>query len=566
MSYCHNCGTTVSNDDRFCDHCGVPLEQEFVHGKEVSFPGERGYLFTNIEALAVKLQIAESYVESAIQGFINAKRETGVAYELINASCYYPKLSENSNRGKSIKLSPIESWQTHQRVLIDSYVHDTRAGKEPHYLFIVGGHDIIPMPEISNYVENSDLKVDTDLPYSYLYGSKTLPMMEDCTVFTNEQMLITGRLPLPEEATFAMLSGYLKRAADVSKEGIPINMAYAQCDPHWKLVSSKVAAELLEAGLLPTYTISDPSFIHQSLWLTPSVVRDNIQRFFNPEASFYYFNMHGSNFPQASGFFGVGADKKSWEGITPAELASATSCNVVVTEACYGARFIGKKRSESMLLSALFSNTIIYMGSSRIAYGGVDGTRTENCNVSSADVIAFAFMAYFLRGYSAGDAFCMAQREVLVSTEIPNPFSILTAVEFNLFGDPSLSLLGEERYGKVSKVAKNAMVPKGTDMRCQKTEIYTTRNEGSILSMVRGAVNRNVLQIHEIISEYLYSHYNIEPRRLEQVFQLKYAGGKNRYLYRYTSEHGEIYVQTDDKNEIKTVITSKNTCDELYIL
>ena len=56
-------------------------------------------------------------------------------------------------------------------------------------------------------------------------------------------------------------------------------------------------------------------------------------------------------------------------------------------------------KCSSMVLSAMSSNTLTYVGSSRIAYGAVDA---GHGSLSASDVLAKFFNHYILCGYTAG--------------------------------------------------------------------------------------------------------------------------------------------------------------------
>lgn len=558
MSYCFNCGNHISDSDSFCADCGTACIEEHVTSKDNNTSVNNGYVLTNIDALALKLNVSKANVVSVINRFIEGKKEAGVIYELIDVSDYRPKLPGNK---KHIRLSPTEDWETHQRLLMDSYFFDlNEKQKEVFYLFIIGGHDVIPMPSVAHYFDTDEKTIETDIPYSYLYGSRTREMIENGSIVLQSQMLFTGRLPLPMDATYQMLDDYLYRAVNISVSGLNITHAYGQCDPHWKKVSTLVTQDLRSYNILPQYNFYDPDYIHNSLFVTPSVELSNIHNFFNTQAWLYYFNMHGSNYPHMPGFLGVGLeDNKTYTGISPKEIETAQSDNIIVTEACYGAKFIGKRRPESMLLSSLYNKTILYLGSSRIAYGAVDHVNDDEIYPSNADIMAFSFIQSLMQGYDAGAALYLARRDVLYSYGELHPIGLTTVIEFNVFGDPTLNLVGLQETAKATPkmVAQEPFLSKSQGAEFQVKKVYDHQKEGSILSMVRQAVNSNINQIHELIDKYLYSHYNIRPRQLEAVFTITYGGGKKTSLYQYDDACGKVYVETNEKNEIIKVVTSK---------
>lgn len=558
MSYCFNCGNHITDSDSFCGNCGTSFVEERITSKDNDPSPGNGYILTNIDALALKLNVSKANVISAINRFIEGKKEAGVTYELIDVSDYRPKLPGNK---KHIRLSPTEGWETHQRLLMDSYFFDlNEKQKEVFYLFIIGGHDIIPMPSVTHYFDADEKTIETDLPYSYLYGSRTREIIENGAIVLQSQMLFTGRLPLPVDSTYQMLDDYLARAVHISVSGLNITHAYGQCDPHWKKVSTLVTQDLRSYNLLPQYNLDNSDYVFNSLLVTPHVELSNIHNFFNTQAWLYYFNMHGSNYPHQPGFVGVGlTDNKAYTGISPREIEAVDLDNIVVTEACYGAKFIGRKRMESMLLSSLYNKTILYLGSSRIAYGAVDKVNDDEIYPSNADIMAFTFIQSLMQGYDAGAALYLARRNVLYSYGELHPIGLTTVMEFNIFGDPTLNAVGLQKATKVAPqtVTQEPLLPQSQGAGFQVKKVYDHQNEGSILSMVRQAVNSNIQHTHAIIHKYLYNHYNIHPRQLDAVFTITYTGGKKRSLYQYDDACGKICVETNENNEIIKIVTSK---------
>lgn len=41
------------------------------------------------------------------------------------------------------------------------------------------------------------------------------------------------------------------------------------------------------------------------------------------------------------------------------------------------------------------------------------------------------------------------------------------------------------------------------------------------------------MDMHSMISRYLYSNYSVEPRKLDSAFRLKYDSGKEEILFNY---------------------------------
>ena len=54
--------------------------------------------------------------------------------------------------------------------------------------------------------------------------------------------------------------------------------------------------------------------------------------------------------------------------IEPEHMMTCEEPNIVISEACYGGRFIGLDKRHSMMLASLFTNTLAFVGSSLMIY------------------------------------------------------------------------------------------------------------------------------------------------------------------------------------------------------
>lgn len=79
------------------------------------------------------------------------------------------------------------------------------------------------------------------------------------------------------------------------------------------------------------------------------------------------FNLHGSDTPGSACYFGDDGMSNP-TAIFPHNLASARNFNILMTEACYGGRFIDYDKDDSMLLTAITNKTIEFLGSNVVAF------------------------------------------------------------------------------------------------------------------------------------------------------------------------------------------------------
>lgn len=568
MPYCHNCGNSISENDLFCGECGVSFSEPAAKdvGKVPKSPLQHGFIFTNIRALSIKLDVSVDTIESAFRSFCSSKEEVGIAYQIVDVSNYKPKLRENGRIGSVVVLTPVDSWQKHFRLLTDCYVYYAEQGKAAEFLFIIGGDDIVPMPKIKHYFEGKS-PIHSDMLYTYFYGTETQSLLESGELFHYSPKLLAGRFPLAQDAKYEHLISYLQRVVDADHNGFEINKVYGQSDPHWKRTSAAVVSELYENGLFREYSLKSSEewvdYCYKSMLLTPSCGLEMTVQLFNNEANLYYFNMHGSNVPQDGAFSGEVYYRKRHfiPGISPEFWSLCTSNYIVVTEACHGGRFIGDNYAESMLLSAFKNKALLYVGASHVAYGASDPQGANGCvGMSCADIMARYFILLFFKGYNAAVALYLARGAVLNNRSEPNPYDYVTAVEFNLFGDPTLSYRGaysSHAKGSVRHTLK-PIIPKETKIYAQAKKVYTNSSSAdSILDMVRQVVNQNIFEIQEMIKEHLYEYYKISPRQLNHIYEQPGKNGTS-FLYEYEiDERSQAIVVLDAEKKISKVIMTK---------
>ncbi len=587
MPFCHNCGIAVAANDAYCQECGAALHNDL----DYSNPANKlncvqsnvwGYIFTNIESLCSNLNCSKQAILSIIETDIKSRTKQGIKYSLIDASNYSYHSSE-----LTVSLNSRNSWLEYQDIVLDSYNYDTNIlRRNVVYLFIIGGNDIVPMPKVGNFIryEGGDKvseKIDSDLPYGALYGEQTDQMLIDMTICQVPHMLFVGRLPMGKDTSIKSLSASLKRIAAVAMNGLRIIKFYGQSDPHWKETSLEVAGRFANSY---SFTVSN-SYFYKNILLTPYIVSDReydrscykyqslspLKRHFNNQASLYYFNMHGSNAPNSSGFYGQKETEEMFEGVTPNDLLGLKEPNVIVTEACYGARFIDKNIDKSMMLSAFENNTVIYFGSSRIAYG-------RSCGMSAADLMAHHFIKNLCDGYDAGSAMLLARRALIEKDDIHSEHSHITLSEFNLFGDPALKIV-KPSATFLSADNKNAVInslehcnPRtiiySNDDSCIRQvdheTIYETTQISGLRSVVENLVNRSIMHNHQMITKCLYERYGIPPRELSFVVKNSIGGTCKSYSYHYCNANNEIVVILDnDNNNVNKILISKTLPYEL---
>ena len=576
--FCPECGNRIEDQNiHFCPECGARIEQESNTEKKAPVKPHpqgmsmHGLIFTNLNLLAEKTGTDEQSLMAIFDAFIRQKREYGISYKLVDAGNYTYRKSGFWGNSKKVHLKITSPLWDYMDILMDVHNGEQAAGDEiSQYLFIIGGSDIIPMPCIHHYIPNdsNDDSIDTDMLYAYPYGKEMITLLENQAAFTYDQLFFVGRLPFGEDASLEDLCGYLERDIDYSN-GFPMNEAYGQCDPHWKKVSSYVANDLLNGNYFRDLSrYLSPDHYYNRLLLSPMVVEGNLQQVFHTNASLYYFNLHGGEGLESRGYAGVMLNKEEYgalPAIEPEHMMTCEEPNIVISEACYGGRFIGLDQHHSMMLASLFTNTLAFVGSSRVAWGAVDDASSpqSGVSVSYADIIAGYFISAILQGYTVAEALFIARSAVLQGTIPGDPHAALTVVEFNLFGDPMTTMNVRTNLKSGNKAtSKTTLVDPNTKIGCTIEKIKTEKGNGSILEQVRGAVNANIQQIHDTIGQHLYANYGIKPRPVEEVLKIKYSNGQEEMKFNYdlTSERQiptRFVVTTSSDGKIKSVYTTR---------
>lgn len=583
--YCPECGSRIDDEDAlFCPECGTRVrdeEPEMAVGVDESSAASSdgfiapdnasyGLILTNLSLLAKKLHVTKNDVERLMRAFMNVKRGHGVVWHLVDAGNYTYYKSEGS-RHRTVQLTASDKLEAYMDILMDVHMHELASGlPESQYLFIIGGDDIIPMPYVPHYFADSasDKTIDTDLLYAYPYGEDMREALASRQIFCHEPLFMVGRLPLAEDATLNDFVGYLRRSIDNSR-GIPVYGAYGQCDPHWKNVSVRVANDLIQNELLPSREGQfPPAWYYHRIILSPEVVDTTVDRVLNADATLYFFNLHGSNERESRGYFGqLPVHKAFYQAIRPDHLQHLRQPNIVMTEACYGARFIGLDKAHSMLLSAISAQTLAFVGSSRTSYGNIDpetGATPQNVGIGLADVMAAAFMQALLQGYTVGQAF-FAARCAVFKAGPDDLMTALTLVEFNLFGDPTLALaIPEYQKSVAGNLKKSDFMATEEQLYCHvETLKVADQSRLSILNRVRNAVDASVAQIRQSIAEHLYACYGIEPRPANKVLTMRYADGREEMQFHYSASTDDKHVScqyivtTTKQGEIKEVYASR---------
>lgn len=605
--FCPECGTKLDQVFAFCPECGTKLAGVFADmpsaddssavqndavgtfnstidtteepsiptnevGAVTPSPQVRGFILTNITSLAKRLHTNVNVITNLLNAYVAGMRVLGVEYKVLDASNYTYLNKPLFGKPKYVSLTPNDPWHAYADILKDQHDYEIKEHlPETEYVFIIGGNGEVPMPCIPNYVygnSNRDKDFDTDLLYAYPYGVDMERKLYSQEIFKYDALFYIGRLPIAEDGSLSDLQGYLERVL-VNGCSVELTSAYAQSDPNWRNVTMAITDEIAQYDLFPRYKSNVPTeILYQGrIFTTPYVcvnpdTREQSPKAFNTEANYIFFNMHGGGGQRMSGFYGnpLGSNSGGFEGFAPEVLAQSEQPNILFTQACYGGKFIGYTKRYSMLLTALATNTLTYVGSSRIAYGqGDDG----GGNLSCSDILAKAFNFYMLRGYTAGAAFFQAR--VQTYKRRPGcPHHALTIGEFNLYGDPLMHVRKEEDSYKMAS-SKSAILKSTDRVGVLYEDVLLNKSvdgQQSLLQQVRAAVDKNIMDISANLSKVLYAQYGISAREPAIISRRTYADGHKDlcFCYQMPATEGlinDVVAITSEQGEIQNVLTTK---------
>ena len=537
MNRCKHCGAILADDDKFCGNCGHQVFKPSFHSEsQEKHYKPKGIIMTDSVRLARKFNVSQTVVLSLLRGYID-NVSPRISYQLLDTF-----------------QQPSRQWQAYHQALYKNRYLTFQNRLE--YLFIIGSDDIIPVPEIRNcMVTNRTEMVPTDILYGYNISYLGQQEADVNILFQSRLSYHVGRLPLGTDATLDQLQNYMIRSASYCHSGVPVQLAYGQCDPHWKLVSSEVVADLKECELLPDIE-APASVLYDKLLLSPYITCETIGRAFNRYSNLYYFNMHGSDHPERPFFLGASLeDDEMYPGIGPETIGTAKYDNIVITEACYGGKYIRLETRQSMLLSAIFSSTMFYLGSSVVAYGTIDKGFENGAKIGSADIMAKEFISNLMKGYSAGDALHRTRQTLFeVSHSVMAASNLLTIYEFSLYGDPSLKVRFPNQ--KDASAASHDTMPNNISTSSYHIEQVYGNKADSILAMVRSRVDSSLASLQQEIQRQL-TEMGIRPRQLESISRVRF-GISSQHMFSYTTENGgQAIVVTDDRDHSKTVLMPK---------
>jgi len=346
-------------------------------------------------------------VLSRLRDIVRLRREGGV-----RALLYVPDRKDTS-AGLPHLEAPITARAL--QAAIGEIEKSLHGGRPFTYVFLVGNSRVLPSWRLDNPAADSDQDFPSDAPYAV---SNEVDGSDACLVPERG----VGRLPLDGEkhAGRNLLSCLEDLAASGAAKATGGSFGLAAAV--WRAQAAKVYGLVQDGGLKLSPPLDLESFGGD--WLGPR--------------SILYFNVHGSK------------DERYWYGqmglvyprvLSPEIVARSNPAgSLVLSEACYGGLIEDKRPETSIALQFMSRGVDALVGASAIAYGSPDE------RLSEADLLAYLFLKRILAGEAYGDA--LRESKIDFAAEMLRRQGYLdgddrkTLVEFNLFGDPVLSLTG----------------------------------------------------------------------------------------------------------------------------
>lgn len=561
----------------------VQPAQSLFHWEDGERP--RGIIFTDTGALAKKSYGAivdkcgdfrELIYEKVLNPVMEMYRRMGVEYVVLDMY----------ERQYARFIDQDRSWNQYHKAL-DAFCKVNGIDDNAQYgLFIIGGMDVIPMATFKNprvpdeYRERGiqalEHDLDTDTPYAYPCDRVVFDngFLDFDTLLKNDDIRFhVGRLPLEtgmlKTDVISDLAEYFNKLFKHGY-GTPVkNVLYAAAELFYGSAKGETNGLPLITNMTKEGLVYDGLFKSPGLDLADENLEHNAD--YNkllPDADILMFDTHsgpGNNEIGAS-FSGESLDRESRGQIAfcPSKFHE-TNARILAATCCYGARFNGYDRPLSAVLTAMYeSNIITYLGSTRSAIGSL-----VSDVLGGIELGIYYFVHYLLQGLSAGLAWNKSRYDMIynIAAECDVAVDMLTFLEFNVFGDPLMCYAPIEEYqdlGSLGILSKDPGQNVTKSLNLSTLRHYKMEQDfshPSLLNMVRSITNSNLRQIHDKVSEILYSKYRVEPRSLQCIQSYTTDSGQKGYTMTYFTKGDcfaqTVFVDTDWEGDIRNIYVSK---------
>lgn len=506
-------------------------------------------VLTNSLRLAAKYRASQQDVLAILEK--NLVCQQIVEFLLLDVSDYQDEFGEKP------------TWQEHKAIMADFMAGMGLQPSPSLSLFIVGGDDVIPMPRIANPINETE-QLESDI--LYCFAGEELTRLD-----VKESLCNVGRLPLESGSLPSTLNDDLQSYFNLSNmmlmTGIEVNKVVMTSTESWLPASNDMVKGL---------PVEEPPHIanatNGNLFVSPRLSVDDsyVLRYYQREigqADMLMFNLHGADAHGYSSFYGEGLSGHNTPEAFSCDMLRYSGARILNTVACFGGRYIGYNRNDSMLMSAMYGGgVVLYAGSCTSALGrtGQIHNVAEDALMPSGYSESFMklYSLYLFRGITAGEAFLSAKCDYfnLCHSLDGDDCALATVLMFNLYGMPVLHVNSNK---SVIQEARGIKEVHDIDTH-QKTmgRVLYDKNQPStsVLSEVRMRVNDNLLKIRKTIESKLYSYWGLNPLDLDNIVELT-RGSQKSLRFEYRSETGLIkkrsWAFTDELGNVKDVVHFK---------
>lgn len=558
LRFCPECGTRLEQGSVFCPECGTRVISSPDERNDVELPAV-GIILTDTLVLAQKYDCERCGVIDMLNGIMQEALEYGVKWHLLDTAVYRPQLGEDP------------FWLDYNQLISDCIEENGLQHGMKLPVFILGGDDVIPIPMIEDIFGSSDTgQIPCDMSYCFSGNFFSNLWDGDHTIEESDVRNVLGRLPL-EDGTIASnieedIRGYFKRCLDYYKGGLPVSSVMMTSNSSW-LPASRTMSEHLP---LVNHAEGDETISMDDMYVAPPVTPDN-EEVLEPvtssmkDAGMLLFNLHGSGEEGMNSFYSDMGEAFSLD------MLKYTSAHVFNTVACYGARYHGYARDDSMLLTSFYKHDFLLYAGSLIPvpmteFNIPDGVEVHEGSGSEHLMPIYCMEQY--AGLTAGEAMMKAKLEYFNTFRHleRDDFSLATIQMFSLYGNPILRMQRDESV--LQKAKEEHVLPvlpfeNNTPVRMKRMQRVMNKDmvSSSLLSDIREAVDAGLTSIHTSIAKDLYSQLGLEPRMLDHIDAYDIPGVEKGYMYTYINDvrafANKTIVEIDESGHFKRLIKMK---------
>lgn len=524
-----------------------------------------GIILTNANALARKYVCSTQDVYDVFNDFIQNAYDQRMYWTFLDIAQYG---MDSANEPPSW----IECNEAVSRCIAENKL---TAGADLH-LFIIGGDDVIPIPRVEDPWPYGSERIPTDTCYAF-EGTYIVDLLDnrdsDFTVGCARNNV--ARLPLEDGKLSTDIRSDLGAYFNISGmygDGIPVGNVLMISNRDWIPASCTMTQHL---PLL--YNNDDPELIRNGMYISPKLLTQDAESLgiyckSLDNADMLMFNLHGADAKGMCGFYSEA------EAFNPS-LLSHGKARVFNTVACFGARYAGYERNDSMLLSALYGGgVLLYTGSlvsvPMFSNGENDEVRELILNPGTgSEVLMRLYPLYQFKGMTGGKALLQAKCDYFnMCRNIEDDcFSMSTALMFCLYGNPMLNVRRSDHVIE-SALRNDAMPPapiKADGMPLRKTMrqrlMQKDVNSQSLIDQIRGYVDDNLNAIRTMVEQHLYRQLGLNPQTLDSIDQFSRPTIDGNYEMGYSFNYhdpnrqyaADTFVEVDAKGKTKRIYTTK---------